>query len=73
MNLPLPELPEELRFEVAGAVATITLNRPAKLNTMTPAMGKALVELVYYVNNTSDGSQLFLPFYAFYELTIHDI
>ena len=54
MNRPLPELPEELRFEVAGAVATITLNRPAKLNTMTPAMGKALGELVYYVNNTSD-------------------
>lgn len=52
MRLPIPELPEELRFDVTDSIATLTLNRPEKLNTMTPAMGKALMQLVYYVNNT---------------------
>ena len=47
----LPELPDELLFEQDGAVATITLNRPEKLNTMTPAMGKAIIQLVTYINN----------------------
>lgn len=32
----------ELLFEVDGAVATITINRPAKLNAMTPEMAYAL-------------------------------
>lgn len=52
MTLSMPELPEELRFEVVDSVATVTLNRPQKLNTMTPAMGKALMQLVFYINNT---------------------
>ena len=47
----LPGLPDELLFEQDGAVATITLNRPEKLNTMTPAMGKALIQLVSHINN----------------------
>ncbi|KRO48398.1 MAG: enoyl-CoA hydratase, partial [Actinobacteria bacterium BACL4 MAG-120820-bin23] len=35
-------------------VATITLNRESKLNTMTPAMGKALLELVPYINASNE-------------------
>jgi enoyl-CoA hydratase/carnithine racemase len=46
-----PVLPDELLYVQDGAVATITLNRPEKLNTMTPAMGKALLQLVTYINN----------------------
>ena len=41
----------ELQFEVTDAVATITLNRPAKLNTMTPAMGRSLRQLVDKIND----------------------
>jgi enoyl-CoA hydratase len=52
MTLLFPDLPKELGFEVFGPIATVTLNRPEKLNTMTPAMGKALMEVVNYVNNT---------------------
>lgn len=52
MTLSIPELPNELEFYVNAAIATITLNRPEKLNTMTPSMGKALMQLVYYINNT---------------------
>lgn len=54
MTYPFPTLPDELKFEVVGPIATITLNRPQKLNTMTPAMGKALLQIVFYVNNTED-------------------
>jgi enoyl-CoA hydratase len=46
-----PTLPDELLFSQEGAIATMTLNRPEKLNTMTPAMGKALLDLVMYINN----------------------
>lgn len=35
---------ETLLYEVADEIATITLNRPAKLNAYTPAMGAELVE-----------------------------
>jgi enoyl-CoA hydratase len=47
----LPVLPDELLYVQQGAVATITLNRPGKLNTMTPAMGKALMQLVTHINS----------------------
>lgn len=50
--LSIPELPNELGFNVVDSIATVTLNRPEKLNTMTPAMGKALMQLVFYINNT---------------------
>jgi enoyl-CoA hydratase len=52
MTFPFPAPPNEIKFEVVGPVATVTLNRPQKLNTMTPAMGKALLQIVFYVNNT---------------------
>ena len=52
MIITLPALPTELQFEEIAGIATITLNRPEKLNTMTPAMGKALMSLVNYINNT---------------------
>jgi len=52
VTLSFPNLPEELGFEVQGPVATLTLNRPTKLNTMTPAMGQALSAVANYVNNT---------------------
>jgi enoyl-CoA hydratase/carnithine racemase len=48
--MKIPRLPEELHFSVNNYIATITLNRPEKLNTMTPDMGKALMELVPYIN-----------------------
>ncbi len=52
MTSSILELPNELGFDVDDVIATITLNRPEKLNTMTPAMGKALMQLVFYINNT---------------------
>ena len=47
----LPALPDELLYVQEGAVATITLNRPGKLNTMTPAIGKTLMQLVTHINS----------------------
>jgi enoyl-CoA hydratase/carnithine racemase len=44
-------LPEELRYRLDGQIAHLELNRPAKLNTVTPAMGKALLELVQAIND----------------------
>ena len=52
--MKLPEFPAEFKFSVSNKVATITLNRPEKLNTMTPDMGKALLELVPYINGNDD-------------------
>ncbi|MBD7957729.1 enoyl-CoA hydratase/isomerase family protein [Microbacterium sp. Sa4CUA7] len=37
---------ENIGYDVEGAVATITLSRPAKLNAVTPEMSDALVELI---------------------------
>ena len=54
MSLSAIELPPELLFGVSGHVATITLNRPEKLNTITPAMGKALMKIVAYINNSPE-------------------
>ncbi|GAM05121.1 enoyl-CoA hydratase/isomerase family protein [Novosphingobium sp. MBES04] len=43
-----------LRFEIADHIATITLDRPDKLNAMTPDMAKALVDAVATCNSTDD-------------------
>ncbi|TAM71164.1 MAG: enoyl-CoA hydratase/isomerase family protein [Microbacteriaceae bacterium] len=44
------DVPEELRYRVEGHIAHLELNRPAKLNTMTPAMGKSLLRIVDEIN-----------------------
>ncbi len=41
----------ELRYEVEGHVATITIDRPHKLNSMTVAMDRRMNDLVYEINN----------------------
>jgi len=43
---------DELLFAVDGHVATITLNRPQKLNSVTPEMAKALTEAVKECNDS---------------------
>lgn len=43
-------LPNELQYRLEGQIAYLELNRPEKLNTMTPAMGKALLELIPAIN-----------------------
>lgn len=53
MKLQFPRLPAELQFDQIDGIGSITLNRPEKLNTMTPAMGRALLNLVTYINNTA--------------------
>jgi enoyl-CoA hydratase len=41
---------EDIRFDIDGHVATITLNRPQKLNAVTPEMSKAIIEAVQHCN-----------------------
>ncbi|GAA1824099.1 enoyl-CoA hydratase/isomerase family protein [Agromyces salentinus] len=41
---------ENLRVEVDGAVVTITLARPEKLNSVTPEMSKALVQVIEWAD-----------------------
>ena len=41
-------------FELNDRIATITLNRPEKLNTVTPKMAQALTAHVHEVNARSD-------------------
>lgn len=43
---------EDILFAVDGAVATITLNRPQKLNAVTPEMADAIVEAVTSCNDS---------------------
>jgi enoyl-CoA hydratase/carnithine racemase len=43
-----------LRFTIADHIATITLDRPEKLNAMTPDMAAALVEAVATCNTSND-------------------
>lgn len=44
--------PEIYVEEVGGNVADLVLNRPAKLNTMTPAMFKLLRDAAEHINVT---------------------
>ena len=41
---------DDLLFHQDGAIATITLNRPQKLNTVTPEMGRELFPLATRIN-----------------------
>jgi enoyl-CoA hydratase/carnithine racemase len=41
---------EAIHWEVTGGIARIIIDRPAKLNTITPAMGQELTQLVQRVN-----------------------
>lgn len=43
---------DDIRFEIDGAVATITLNRPQKLNAVTPEMADAIVAAVATCNDS---------------------
>lgn len=45
---------EELRLERDGQVATITIDRPHKLNSMTVAMDRRMNEFVYELNNDDE-------------------
>lgn len=45
---------DDIRLEVDGFVATITLNRPAKLNSVTQVMSDALVEVIDWANDTDE-------------------
>jgi enoyl-CoA hydratase len=45
---------DELSFTIADRVATILINRPAKLNAMTPAMAGALVAAITECNGSDD-------------------
>lgn len=54
MGVTYPDLPAELRADKDGSVLRITLDRQAKLNTLTPAMGLALTGLVPVINDDDD-------------------
>lgn len=43
-----------IRLDRSGHVATVTLDRPDKLNAMTVAMDRVMNELVYELNNDDD-------------------
>lgn len=45
---------EALRLDVADRVAWLTIDRPKKLNTMTPQMGKNLLEHADRINHDDD-------------------
>lgn len=49
-----PVLSAEISLTVDGYVAVITIDRPAKLNAMTPAMAADLVTAVRYCNDSDD-------------------
>jgi enoyl-CoA hydratase/carnithine racemase len=45
---------EEIRYEVADHVLTITLNRPDRLNAFTPTMGRELIEAFDHADADDD-------------------
>lgn len=44
---------EDIKFEIDGAVAIVTLNRPQKLNAVTPEMADAIVAAVTECNDSN--------------------
>jgi enoyl-CoA hydratase/carnithine racemase len=44
----------EVRLEIEGAVAIVTLDRPAKLNAVTPEMSEALERLAAWANDDDE-------------------
>lgn len=50
-STPTAPAGDEIRIERDGHVATLTIDRPAKLNTMTVAMDAAMNQAVYELNN----------------------
>jgi enoyl-CoA hydratase/carnithine racemase len=49
--MKLPDRSEDLIYSEDDQIATLTLNRENKLNTMTPDMGKFLISIVPYINS----------------------
>ena len=45
---------QEIRYEVADSVLTITLNRPDRLNAFTPTMGRELIEAFDMADDDDD-------------------
>jgi len=45
---------ETIRYEVDGRVATITLNRPEKLNAITPGLQRALLDALHVAADDGD-------------------
>ena len=45
---------EHVRLDIADRVATLTLDRPAKLNAVTPEMSAALVRAIEWCDTTDD-------------------
>jgi len=45
---------ETILYEVAAEIATVTLNRPAKLNAWTPAMGREIVDAMRQADDDRD-------------------
>jgi enoyl-CoA hydratase/carnithine racemase len=51
---------EHIRLEVEGHVATVTIARPEKLNSVTPEMSKALVEVIEWADSVDEVRSLVL-------------
>ncbi|MFC5791530.1 enoyl-CoA hydratase/isomerase family protein [Agromyces tardus] len=51
---------EHIRLEVDGCVATVTIARPEKLNSVTPEMSKALVEVIEWADSVDEVRALVL-------------
>jgi enoyl-CoA hydratase len=51
---------EQIRLEVEGHVATVTIARPEKLNSVTPEMSKALVEVIEWADSVDEVRALVL-------------
>ena len=45
---------ETILYEVAGEIATVTLNRPAKLNAYTAMMGREIVDAMRRADDDRD-------------------